>query len=149
MLELQSMPEPQTQANHRRFQPLYHFFFLPVLLLLLAYAGSRLLRNADIRSAFEFLLVVEVAVAGFLSRVNALKVQDRVIRLEERLRLAALLPSHLVPTIHELTERQLVALRFASDEELPALAARARTEGLNAATIKSAIKKWRPDHLRV
>ena len=88
-------------------------------------------------------------VAVFLIRTNALRVQDRLIRLEERLRLQALLSAELSSRIGELTESQLIALRFASDAELPALVARVLAAKTPAPEIKKAIVTWRPDLFRV
>ena len=145
------MPEnsPQNFSNHTRYDPLFHFFVLPVLSLLLLAAIVHLFRFPGLHSALLLLAILAASVVVFKLRLYPLKVQDRVIRLEERLRLATLLDPALRPRIPEFTESQLVALRFASDAELPALAARALNEKLSATEIKKAIQHWRPDNWRV
>jgi hypothetical protein len=96
-----------------------------------------------------FVVAVALAVVIVKLRNYPLRVQDRVIRLEERLRLASLLPEPLRSRIPELTEGQLVALRFASDAEVAKLAERALSEKLSPADIKKSIQTWRPDYWRV
>jgi hypothetical protein len=92
--------------------------------------------------------IVFFVMAG-LSRGAALTVQDRIIRLEERLRLHALLPAEERPHINELSIKQLIALRFASDEELPALVRKTLTQNLEPKAIKESIINWRGDYHRV
>ena len=140
---------PQTYANHRRFDPVFHFFLAPLSIVVLVALSWNAMRQRDLFSHWLLLGALLFVVAVFLIRVYSLKVQDRVIRLEERLRLATLLPEAERARIGELTERQLIALRFASDAELPALAARALAEGLAPADIKKAIRNWRADNFRV
>jgi hypothetical protein len=106
-------------------------------------------RRPDLHSAWLIVITVAAMTAIFKIRLYALKNQDRIIRLEERLRLATLIDPALRSQIAALTESQLVALRFACDAELPALAARAINEKLAAAEIKKSIQTWRPDHWRV
>ena len=141
--------KPQTFANHARFDPLFHFFVLPVFVLSTLAAIVLFLWHPSLRCAWRFVLLAAGTVAVFKIRLYALRVQDRVIRLEERLRLASLLPESSRSRIPELTESQLIALRFASDTELPMLAERALAEKLSAADIKKAIQTWRPDYWRV
>jgi hypothetical protein len=148
--------EPQTFANHTRWDPSFHFFVVPViglgLLLSLVHFFAHL-AHSDFRENFHAFLLILLALTlvtlALKSRLYALKVQDRVIRLEERLRLAQLLAEPLRSRIPELTEGQLCALRFASDAELPKLAERALNEKLSRADIKKAIQTWRPDYWRV
>ncbi len=140
---------PQSYAHHTRLDPYYHFFLLPVFALLLIASIVHLFMRPGWHSALLVVVAAAFAVQVSKLRTYPLKVQDRIIRLEERLRLATLLDPALRPRIPEFTESQLVALRFASDAELPALAARALNEKLPAVEIKKAIQHWRPDYWRV
>jgi Family of unknown function (DUF6526) len=148
--------KPQTFANHTRFDPLYHFFLIPIfafgLIMSLIHFFAHL-TTSDFRENFHAFLLIVLAVAllivVFKIRTYSLKVQDRVVRLEERLRLTQLLPEPLRSRIPELTEDQLCGLRFASDAELPKLAERALNEKLSRNDIKKAIQTWRPDYWRV
>ena len=146
------MSSPQSNAHHTRWDPLFHFFILPVFALTVIVAVVHFFLHIHHHPVHGFLLVV-LAVASLFAiakiRLNALKVQDRVIRLEERLRLAAILPEPLRSRIPELTESQLIGLRFASDAEVAALVQRALTEKLSGRDIKKSIKTWRPDTFRV
>jgi hypothetical protein len=144
-----SDPVPQSYPNHRRFDPLYHFFAAPVLFVLLPlYAIVHLVRHFDLHSGF--LLLVSVALAALTYRVRSfpLVVQDRVIELEERLRLERLLPPNQREMARRLRQGQLIGLRFASDEELPDLAMAAIAENLTRNQIKKRVKNWRPDTRR-
>lgn len=140
----------QNFANHARFHPPFHFFLAPGGIVLLILAVINIVRNYQRLDSWILLLfAVLFFVAVFLLRANALRVQDRLIRLEERLRLAALAPPELQARIGDLTEAQLIALRFASDQELPALAARALAQNMKGKEIKQAIVTWRADTFRV
>ena len=146
------MPAPQTLKNHTRFNPLFHFTILPLLLLNLVFAIYVTIHRWPAYQHTHIWWIV-MAIVFFLmagaARTAALKVQDRVIRLEERLRLAALLPSDERAHINELSVRQLIALRFASDDELPALVHKTFTQSLEPKAIKESIVNWRADHHRV
>jgi uncharacterized membrane protein YciS (DUF1049 family) len=140
---------PQSYANHTRLDPPFHFFLVPLSIAAIILSINLLVRHPRMSSILWVLLAIGLFVTAFKARGYALKVQDRLIRLEERLRLAMLLPEAARARIGELTESQLVGLRFASDAELPALAMRALNEGLTRKQIKSSIQSWRPDYLRV
>lgn len=140
---------PQTLVNHVRRDPLFHYFLLPVFAISWITSVVVLVRRPCFLHFWVVVFVTAVIIVGFKARLYALKVQDRVIRLEERLRLAALLPDPLRPQIAKLSEGQLIALRFASDEEVPALVQRTLSENLAPADVKKAIKSWRPDYWRV
>ena len=139
----------QTKSNHVRRDPLFHFLLAPALLLLLIWAIAHLIRHFGFEALGILGIVVVLFVIAFKARTYSLKVQDRVIRLEERLRMAMLLPDSLRARISELNESQLIALRFASDAEVPALVERTLNENLDKKQIKDAIREWRPDYWRV
>jgi hypothetical protein len=145
----------QNFKNHGRYVPLYHFFVLPILLVNVGVQLYRLIAYRLITPLFALLGLFSVlfAAALFLAalygRLFALAVQDRLIRLEEQLRFARLLPADLQPRIGEFTAGQMVALRFASDAELPALARKVLDEKLTERkAIKQRIKNWRADYFR-
>jgi hypothetical protein len=141
--------KPQSFASHAKIDPLFHFFVLPVLLLNIFVVGYLLLRYPGIGGAWLLLLSVALLVLAARLRSWATHLQDRVIRTEERIRLTAILPEPLRPRIAELSDSQIVGLRFASDAELPALFQRAVDEKLSRSDIKKAITDWRPDYSRV
>ena len=140
---------PQDYSHHTRWDPVFHFFLMPVLLITLIMTVVHVIRRPGLHSAWMIVLAIAAIILIFKLRMYSLKVQDRIIRLEERLRLATLIDPALRNQIPSLTESQLIALRFASNTELPALAARAINEKLPPAEIKKAIQTWRPDYWRV
>jgi hypothetical protein len=146
------MPTPQNLKNHTRFHPPFHFFILPMLLLNLIFSIYVTIRHWPEHWALHLwwivMAIVFFVMAG-IARGGAIKVQDRVIRLEERLRLAALLPAEDRAHIDELSVKQLIALRFASDAELPVLVRKTLTQNLEPKAIKQNITNWRGDYHRV
>jgi hypothetical protein len=140
----------QNFANHTKFVPAFHFFVLPVLLLNLGWAVYRWKASLWSLDGAVWVLTSVAILLGFLmARVFALSVQDRVIRMEERQRCERLLPQDLQGRILELEPGQLVALRFASDAELPGLTRKVLDEKIKSRkVIKQMIKNWRPDYLR-
>jgi hypothetical protein len=140
----------QNFKNHTRFVPSYHYFALPVFLINFLWSLYRL-KNLGVtfEGIFGVIFAAALLVLVLRARLFALCVQDRVIRLEERMRYERLLPADLKPRIEEFTLAQLVSLRFASDAELPALARKVLEEKLTQRkAIKQLIKNWRPDYLR-
>lgn len=140
---------PQNFSNHARFDPAFHSFILPVFAISLIITIVHLVRHPGLHSAWLVVFMLAATTAVTKIRTYALKVQDRVIRLEERQRLALLLDQPMRARIGEFTESQLIGLRFASDAELPALAAKTLAEKLSRAEIKKAVGQWRPDYWRV
>jgi len=144
-----SEKRPQTLANHARTDPWFHYFLVPVLLI--CFIASIVFLFHGVNALHIWLAVFSLAalLLCFRSRIYSLKVQDRIIRLEEQLRLSALLPDALRPRIRDLSERQLIALRFAADDEIPSLVEKILRENLDPKAIKKAINNWRPDYWRV
>jgi hypothetical protein len=139
----------QTYKKHARWLPLFHFFVMPVLLVNVILAVLGLVRLPGLATLWNVVFAIGLLGLGFLSRIQALTVQDRVIRLEMRLRLRQLLPPDLQPRINDLTHRQLVALRFASDQELPELVKEVLAGRLaSSKEIKMRVKNWQADWLR-
>ncbi len=140
----------QSFKNHTRWLPPFHFFVLPVFLINLGFSIYWCVKAGfQLNGVLSVLVAAALFVGAVTSRVMAMKVQDRVIRLEERRRFERLLPADLQPRIDEFTVEQCVALRFASNAELPELARKVLDEKLNdRKTIKQMIKTWRPDFAR-
>jgi hypothetical protein len=139
----------QTYKNHARLLPAFHFFVLPVLLLNFLNDVRHAWRWPSEGAFFTVIVGAALFTLGLLSRTQALTVQDRVIRLEMRLRLRQLLPPDLLARLDDLTPRQLVALRFACDAEMPGLV-RDVLDGKLKTTkeIKLRVQSWQPDWLR-
>jgi len=139
----------QSYKSHTRWLPAYHFFVMPILLINLLNALRHMAQSPTRHTAWEVVFGVALVMLGLLSRVMTLTVQDRVIRLEERLRLRQTLPADLQAAVDSLSHRQLVALRFASDAELAELVREIAGGRLaTAKDIKMRVKTWRPDWLR-
>ena len=138
----------QSYENHSRLVPGFHFLTVGILVINLVWSVVRLVRDLSIDSVVALLVAVALILLAFYARTFVLTVQNRVIRLEERMRLERLCPD-LKGQLHELTPGQLIALRFASDAELPALTRRVLDERItDRKVIKKAIQSWRADHLR-
>ena len=139
----------QNYSNHVRLDPLFHMFLLPVAALNILAAIWNVIRNPGLGPAWFVILALAAAVAVVKIRTYALKVQDRIIRLEERLRLSQLFGDPLRSRIGDLTEAQLIALRFASDAEVAGLVEKALSGTMVPRELKQAVVDWRPDYFRV
>ena len=143
------MPQTQNLANHAKLVPAFHFFVLPMLAINLVSSIIQAVHSFSVRSVIAVLTAAALVLLALYARMFALTVQDRVIRLEMQLRLQNLLPTDLRSRIPELTVSQLVALRFASDAELPELARKVLAENLaGRKAIKQLVRDWQPDNLR-
>jgi dolichyl-phosphate-mannose--protein O-mannosyl transferase len=139
----------QNFENHARFVPLFHFVVAPIFLLNIVWSIVRVIRHVSFESVVSLLVAVALFLLALTARLMALTVQDRVIRLEMRLRMQEQLPPELRARIREFTVDQMISLRFASDAELPSLAQRVLDEKLtNRTAIKKLIRDWQPDFLR-
>jgi hypothetical protein len=140
----------QNGSNHAKFFPPFHFFAAPILLANFIWSFFRLKpQGYSAYSIFSVFVAAALVVTLLVARLMALKVQDRIIRLEERLRYQRLLPSDLQARTDDFTIDQIVSLRFASDAELPALARKVLDEKLqDRKAIKQLIRVWKPDYLR-
>ncbi len=143
------MSEPQTYANHRRLEPNMHFVILPVLLITWVSAIWQAIKHPNLHSTWFAILAFILLLAALTTRMYALKVQDRLIRLEETLRMQRLLSADLLARVGELTPKQFVGLRFASDAELTDRVHEALDQHLDGEAIKKRIQTWRPDTFRV
>lgn len=139
----------QSYSNHKRFRPMFHFFLFGLVLAIFAGAIINLARSIGTPGLYSASLLAAIAVAlifmFFFMRIFALRAQDRAIRAEENMRHFAL-TGRLLDS--RLRMSQVIALRFAPDEELVELAQRAANKDLSNDEIKKAIKKWKPDHHR-
>ncbi len=139
----------QNFANHTKIVPLVHLFAFPVFMINAVWSLVRMVRHFSAENVLSVLVAFALVVIAIYARLFALRVQDRIIRLEMRLRLQELLPADLRPLIPELSLSQLIALRFASDSELPALARKVLDEKIGDRTaIKKMVRDWQADTLR-
>jgi hypothetical protein len=144
------MAEAQSYKSHAKNVPLYHYVLLPILLVNFVFSLYRLWQDPAKLTVWAVVMAFAFIVTALFARVFALKAQDRLIRLEERMRMRELLPPDMQARINDFTPDQLVAIRFASDAELPALATTVLNGNIQKrAEIKKLIKHWRPDHCRV
>jgi hypothetical protein len=144
------MAEQQSFAHHTKWVPLFHGFILPVLALNFGWSIYRVMHLGFTVDGFiQVLTAAALFCVPLAARSFALTVQDRLIRLEERLRMERLLPADLQPRIGEFTREQLVGMRFASDGELPGLARKVLSDKVaDRKSIKQMVQNWRADHLR-
>jgi putative copper export protein len=144
------MAATQTYENHTRFVPLFHFVVLPILLVNILMVAYEVVRFPAFPTVWGLLVAIALFLAALFGRVFALAAQNRLIRLEERLRMREVLPAELQGRIGEFTAEQLIALRFASDGELAELSTVVLRDNVQKRdAIKKLVKQWRADDLRV
>ena len=144
------MPTPQTYANHTRWHPPFHFFVMPVMVINVFWSIVVFVKGPGRNSGWWIVVSLALLLLAFFTRTNSLRVQDRIIRLEERLRFQQVLSPALQRQCSVLRPGQIIALRFAPDEELEELVSAVVAGKLTKpADIKQAIKNWRSDTFRV
>lgn len=140
----------QSFSNHAAWFPLYHFVLAPVVVGLFIWSGYRAMSTHGVDQHVTLLAAAALLLVTAVIRLTPVKLQDRIIRLEEQVRMHRVLPAEMQARMGEFSVDQLVALRFASDAELPDLARRVLDERITKrADIKRAIKTWRADHFRI
>ncbi len=143
-------PPSQNYDNHRKFVRAFHMVALPILLINLIFSAYVAVTSLSLESVIALLVAFALIIVGLYARIFALGAQDRVIRLEERLRLHELLPADQQHTIDKLTTGQLIGLRFASDGEVAHLVAAVSAEAIvDREEIKKRVTNWRADHQRL
>ena len=136
----------QTYKTHAKLVPLFHYVALPILLINILVSAYSVVRAPGLPSVWSLLMGVALFLGALFARVFALAAQDRVIRLEERMRMKELLPADLKGRIPEFTREQIIGLRFASDGELPELAATVLRDNIQKRDdVKKMVKNWRAD----
>jgi len=140
----------QNYQNHAKFVPMYHYVLTAILVVNFLAMAYHAVREPDLYHVWAVLMAAALILIALFARLFALKAQDRVIRLEERLRMRELLPPDLKGRIPEFSADQLIALRFASDAELPELAATVLRDNIQTRdAIKKMVKHWRTDDHRL
>jgi len=140
--------QPQSYANHAKVVPAYHYFTFALVAVYWSYRLYLLVTAPSLANGMGIVAATAILMIFFWARLFALRVQDRVIRLEMHLRVASLAPD-LGPRFGEFTLNQLCAMRFASDAELPELARKVLSDKLDDRTaIKKMVREWQADHAR-
>lgn len=140
---------PQNLSNHRRWFPLFHFIAAPILSINLFLSAWHAYRIPTRWNIWMVVVAFALVALAFGARLMALTVQDRLIRLEQRLRMQPVLPAPLMARFGELSRRQLVGLRFAGNDELAGLVERCLSGELkNDEDVKKQVKNWQPDWIR-
>jgi len=139
----------QNYKNHARIDPAYHYVLMPILLVNFVVTIVHFVHRLDASHGWSVVVALALLILAGRLRMYATRLQDRIILLEQRIRMAALLPLEMHPMQRELTTGQLIALRFASDAELASLTERAVREKLAPKAIKEQVQSWRPDINRV